>query len=130
MTEDIKAQINDVRHQVDEMLAIPAREIERAERARRTALRFHILTVALVAVGIVGVAGMAYDNRQNTKQLLALEHDRVVQLEATVSAQEVVIAQAVAGIREMADEIERTGGDVPRIELNPALGPPTTVEDD
>lgn len=119
MTEEIKEQIADVRHQVDEMLAIPAREIERAEQARRTALRFHVLTVALVLVGIVGVAGMAWDNRQATRELVRIEHDRVVELEEDAAELEDVLDQAVDEVVRLAGLLQDNGIDPGPIRIQP-----------
>lgn len=85
MSEEVLRQADEHKAEIDRMLAIPSREIERIEHARKVALRFHITTVLLVIAGIVGVALIAIDNGRTSRASLALEHNRVIDLEQRVA---------------------------------------------
>lgn len=149
MSEEVLRQADEHKAEIDRMLAIPAREIERIEHARKVALRFHITTVLLVIAGIVGVAVIAIDNGRATRAELAplrAENQRleaeaeeqdsaaaarevelqaeIAERDATIADQGVVIDQAVYFIGGLCDQVEAFGGQCIRVELDPGNGPP------
>jgi hypothetical protein len=114
--DELLARSEDLDRKAGRITLIPEQRV----RERRVMLGLLVVTMLANAVGI-------WSTRQAVTGQVDVLQARNAELESTVAAQEIVIAQAAAGFSTWCDLIEDLDGECPRIELNPALGMPTTT---